>query len=166
TLHNDYAEEFVKAYFRVQGTEYHMPLLPIVLSFEGVCYLGSCIQDQDGVLYECDIPNAPIQAEPSHANRFVADWFHRVDGRIQWIAEIDAQGISVRSGDKMFYPHLLVDCAKASAVDGRDPAIKKALGSKCCEAWLACKEHFSTRSWGCYLVEDFIREWQSNVAKP
>lgn len=75
TLHNDYAEEFVKAYFRVQGTEFQMPLLPIFLTFEDVCYSGNCIQDQDGFLHGCDIPNAPIQIEPSYANRFAADWF-------------------------------------------------------------------------------------------
>ncbi len=83
--------------------------------------------------------------------------------RIQWIAEIDAQGISAYSKTKYYYPHLLVDCAKVSAVDNRDSAIDSALGHECFDAWIACKEHFSTGSWGCYLIEDFIRDRQSNL---
>ncbi|MEI7984076.1 MAG: hypothetical protein WCI55_00490 [Armatimonadota bacterium] len=166
TIHNDYAEEFVKAYFRVQGKEFVMPLLPICMSFEGVCYSTTCIQDLDGYLQTCDIPNVPRQEMPSYTSRFVVDWFHEVDGRIQWIAEIDAVGVTARSKNRAYYSHLLVDCSKVSAVDGRGKAIEKAFGRDCYEVWVACKEHFSTRSWGCYLIEDFIRERQLGLPKP
>jgi hypothetical protein len=165
TIHNDYAEEFVKAYFRVQGTEFQMPLLPVYLSFEDVCYSTTCSQDQDDYLKWFDIPNVPLQKVPSHSNRFVIDWFHEEDGRIQWIAEIDSIDVTAYSKARAYYANLLVDCAKASAVDGRGKAIEKALGKECFEAWLACEKHFSTRSWGCYLIEDFIRERQLGLPK-
>ncbi len=165
TIHNDYAEEFVKAYFRALSIKGAMPVLHVQLIFEDVRYLAMCIQDESGELHKCEIPDTKVRAKPTHDIRFPYDWFHQVDGRIQWIAEIDATDVTVHTKARAYYAHLLVDCARASAVDRRDSAIEKALGKECFEAWLACKEHFSTRSWGCYLIEDFIRERQLGLPK-
>lgn len=149
-LHNDWCDEFVKAHYRIEGIEASVPLAPVTLIAEDVCYSTICQPDREGYLKWQDSPKIFDKTKVDYGIPFSADWFFQQDGRIQWIVEYLNVGPFGRS-------YLLVDCGHVKAYDGRFVAIEKAFGEELAQAWLDVRQHFSTHPWGSMLIEDFLR---------
>ncbi len=93
--------------------------------------------------------------------QFLYDWFIEQDGRIQWIAEIDSRG--KRGGKLSSSVYLMVDCARVSAIDLRENAVRKAYGDAGAALWrdvtIGSEDCPPFKGiWGMGTMRDFLRE--------
>jgi hypothetical protein len=108
----------------------HIPI-PVDVIFEDTVYFTSLRYDPTFKLIYDNIASLKPCLRQFEMN-FLYDWFFEEGGRIQWVAQVN----SGKVGRKLSYPiFILIDCARAKAVDRRLPALKKLFGPNIVPLW-------------------------------
>jgi hypothetical protein len=106
---------------------------PITLVLNDVAYATSVRHDPQGHLRWTDWLHPRKYEGATDCDRFISDWFHTQDNRIQWIAEIWAWREKLSKMSSSIY--LLVDCTEATAVDHRKEAFTRVFSSAAALIW-------------------------------
>jgi len=104
----------------------------IDLVFHDVQYTTSVRPDFNGTLRYDNIATALPNDSEFHMT-FIRDWFFQSHSRLQWVARIRADHKPSKKLDSNIY--VLIDCATATAIDRRLPALKKIYGPNIVRLW-------------------------------
>lgn len=106
--------------------------IPIDLVFTDVDYCTSLRAGPNLTLRYDNIATAIPTDGEFHLN-FLRDWFFEQENRLQWIANVHSWRVPSKKLDHSIY--ILIDCASATAIDRRLPALKKIYGPNIVPLW-------------------------------
>ena len=133
---------------------------PVELLLHDPVYVRAARHDPFGMLRFADLRLIKSD-EPQKGSQFLYDWFIEQDGRIQWIAEL--WSYSKNRGKPSTSIYLMVDCTRASALDLRENAVRKAYGDAGAALWrdvtIGSEDCPRFKGiWGMETMRDFLRE--------
>ena len=125
---------------------------PVDLLLHDPRYVRAARHDPEGNLRFIDWKAIHSEA-PQEGTNFLYDWFFQQEGRLQWIAHLwDWRDSTHKLSNSAL---LMVDCARATAVDHRANAIERAYGPGARLLWEDALANFHGQ-WGIGALEGFI----------
>jgi len=132
TLNDLDAETLVNDTNNVLGLNHPKIVIPVDLVFHDVRFCNTLRPDlKDSLRYD-NIASALPETADFHLN-FIGDWFWETEQRVQWVGNVYAQNGPSHKLDSNIY--ILIDCATATAIDRRLPALKNIYGPNIVPLW-------------------------------